>query len=556
MFYAGKLSNATNRKYSSLFSLNNIKIPLFGGILVFSLFSLLGCASSVKNSTAENVAFDKGLAIERNFTNGIKIYNKITGGQLLPVKSHYALEQEQFADACRYFDSVIRYDPNNTRAYVYRGLCSYFGYSALYSRIQTFGRLDSTIGFENAVADLKKAIELDPSYIDAYLAMAYLYLESINKEVDRPEGLQEADYYYSKAIRNNPDSIPAYIARGNFYLKVYYGYRGRSIVFRYTDAAADFEMAMKLGDQSSEVLLGLAETYKKLGKGVTDFYDRALEINPDSQEILLARANAYRESKQYDKALEDYGRLVALDSNNLDYHIYSADMYILKNDYSKAIEEYTKTIQKVPSTEEYAALFGRRGDLYYMSNDFANAIIDYNKALRLRPHALAYAGDDGLRRLWHPIKNMIYGRFILYSRWKDAIKKTNNYFTSSLLHDNHSKLIIDINTGVNNTKYSTWSQSIVINMDNTVKWNQHGEHEQYYFEDPYNISSGNHSFHVSFSNSYQEDNITHTLSHTYQDIQYNFLPGHIYELRYEISYADMTVRFYFSDITRSEGLLD
>lgn len=196
-------------------------------------------------------------------------------------------------------DAVQSDEPRTARDYYERGLIR---------------ERDKDVG--GALAYYGKAVELDPSFLDAWFTRSALYAEQ--KEYAK------AIADLNKVIEIRPGDYPALFNRG--------GYRAE--LRDYDGAIADYSEILKSGadfsrsGESREV--NLASTYHYRGrayhwykrdypKALAD-YTEALRLYPDISDISTVyylRGNAHHESGEYAKAEQDYR--AALDGDP-DYH--------------------------------------------------------------------------------------------------------------------------------------------------------------------------------------------------------------------------------------------
>jgi tetratricopeptide (TPR) repeat protein len=125
-------------------------------------------------------------------------------------------------------------------------------------------------------------------------------------------------------------------------------------------------------------------------------FDKALAIWPDSLYTLDYRGASYRHLFEYEKAIADFNRSLAISPDNT-YALYERGaVYFDLADYDKAIADFTKTIELEPdSANNWLA----RGTVYWRKGscpeDNDQAIEDMDKAIELAPedaHALMARG--------------------------------------------------------------------------------------------------------------------------------------------------------------------
>jgi tetratricopeptide (TPR) repeat protein len=102
---------------------------------------------------------------------------------------------------------------------------------------------------------------------------------------------------------------------------------------------------------------------------------------------LQTRAEGYRGTQQYDKALADFDRAIQLEPTVAQIYGNRAELHRVMRNYDKAIADATQAIRMDPS---FNAFFTVRGLADEAKDDVAQARADYNKAL-----AMPSKGADG-----------------------------------------------------------------------------------------------------------------------------------------------------------------
>lgn len=126
-----------------------------------------------------------------------------------------------------------------------------------------------------AITDLEKAISLDPTQVDAYIALAEVYA----KHTDQP---QEAEATLARLIAANPNSAKAYLARGRSFLRAQ----------KIEPAQQDLQRARELAPEDLDVLLAGCELASATGKPeeAAQQLQRAAELFPKNEQVLRAQA--------------------------------------------------------------------------------------------------------------------------------------------------------------------------------------------------------------------------------------------------------------------------
>ncbi|BAQ64803.1 tetratricopeptide repeat protein [Geminocystis sp. NIES-3709] len=154
--------------------------------------------------------------------------------------------------------------------------------------------------YQKAIDSYNIAIELDPSYTNAYYGrgLAYDNLEEYRKAIDS----------YNKAIELEPNDADVYFNRGLVY-----------------------------------------ENLKQYQKAIND-YNKAIELNPNDVSAYDNRAYAYTQLQEYEKVNSDYKKAIDLDPNyilvdeNIDI-VYPKFMDEIKQQINTAIKGLTRRVK-------------------------------------------------------------------------------------------------------------------------------------------------------------------------------------------------------------------
>jgi tetratricopeptide (TPR) repeat protein len=257
--------------------------------------------------------------------------------------------------------------------------------------------------FKGAERDIDHAISLAPRLSNGYAARGWL--------LHQQRRYEEAIREYSRAISLNELSNVAFFSRGMAYydMREYESalsdldkaialgrgddagiYLDRGNIFtaieNYDQAVKEYSRAIEL-NSSTGAIVGLAQAYLKRKDKVLAFlaFDKALALSGDKAEVkaqvLAARAAAYEEDLQHEKAIIDYNKAIELDSTELYYFINRglAKEYLL--DHDGAIEDYTHVIEL--KGKLLGAAYHNRGNVYLGLSNYAAAIADYTDAIAL-----------------------------------------------------------------------------------------------------------------------------------------------------------------------------
>ncbi len=124
-------------------------------------------------------------------------------------------------------------------------------------------------------------------------------------------------------------------------------------------------------------------------------YDKGLEFKAGDRKILVNKAVATIQKKDYAAAEKVFDVLIATYPNYSMNYMTRAAMYSEKGDTAKALADYNKAIAMDPY---YAPAYGNRALLLYRNDHFQEALSDLNEAIRLNTRESGYYINRGLVR--------------------------------------------------------------------------------------------------------------------------------------------------------------
>ncbi|MBL8207911.1 MAG: DUF3421 domain-containing protein [Blastocatellia bacterium] len=252
-----------------------------------------------------------------------------------------------------------------------------------------------------AVADMTKVISLAPGIAEYYYQRAYIYYRSDGYKIE-PYELGLADL--KKALELNPNHLNAkalipkinsqYASKlfsdGNRH--VMQGQVAASQAGKAKESTDSFNVAISVLTKAIEYhkselyLKRRGEAYvglKKYDLALAD-YTEAIKLKPENGDAFNLRAAVYVAQKNYPLALADYDSVIALpDKSETKYakiqaFVQKGDIYRETGKLDLAIAEYTKTIAASP--DHGHAMYGR-GLAYYKKGDAKAAEADFQKML-------------------------------------------------------------------------------------------------------------------------------------------------------------------------------
>ncbi len=215
-----------------------------------------------------------------------------------------------------------------------------------------------------AVNAFSMAVELSPSYAEAYLGRGVAYFDSGRVK----EALKDCN----KAIALNPDYAEAYFHRGNCYYR-----EGK-----FKRAIKDYDRAVGLNPRHVWAHSNRADAYGELGKTdrAVEDYNRAIAIDPEFSRAYHHRGNVFYNLGFIEQAAQDYDITIELDPENVSayYHRGLANGNLGR--IRQALNDFTVAIKLRPA---FAEAYLNRGLTYDELGAFQSAMQDYQKAAEL-----------------------------------------------------------------------------------------------------------------------------------------------------------------------------
>lgn len=194
------------------------------------------------------------------------------------------LQAKKYPEAIAQLKKALGMDPSSTTAYSNLG--------------NTYLQMNNT---RDAIIAYKNQIRIDPTSADAYNSLGNAYMQAGNHT--------EAEKQYKISARMDPSSTYAPYALGNIYVQNN----------RLAEAQVQFTKVTKIAPKDAHGYYGLAMVDNKLGKydeAVTQA-NKALSLKKDFAEANFELGTAYKGLGQKDKAQEQVDILTKLNSTTL-----------------------------------------------------------------------------------------------------------------------------------------------------------------------------------------------------------------------------------------------
>lgn len=221
--------------------------------------------------------------------------------------------------------------------------------------------------FEQAIANYKLAIELNPKFTIAYYEIGLTY---------RTIGADEiAKEYFNKAINIDPSLTKAYYELGCVFNR-----QGEL-----SQAITNFNKTIELDMEFFPAYLALGKAYEHSDEWnqAINVYHRSLKLKTDVWEVYFGLGNSYREIDNHNQAIFNFSQVIRLDPNNARAYFELGDVYREDGNYNQAIINFTQSIKIDPN---YPGSYLRLGNAYHKIKNYNQAIFYLNQFIKLSPN--------------------------------------------------------------------------------------------------------------------------------------------------------------------------
>jgi serine/threonine protein kinase/tetratricopeptide (TPR) repeat protein len=229
------------------------------------------------------------------------------------------------------------------------------------------------------------AFERQPSH-DVAAHEHYLQALGYLQRYDNPASVDGAISLLTQLISSEGNSALFHAALGRAYLHKYALTHQPIWEER---AAAACNRALELDPESAEVLVTMGNLYREMGEyeKAIESYQRSLESRGDDPEAYLGIATAYGATGDYEKAETAYRRAIALRPGYWAGHNKLGRFYFDRSQYDLAAEEFKRVIELTPDN---ARGYANLGATHFRAGNFAEATSAYHRSIEVQPNAAAY----------------------------------------------------------------------------------------------------------------------------------------------------------------------
>jgi tetratricopeptide (TPR) repeat protein len=310
-----------------------------------ALVGLLVAVSHAQTAPAPNPSAADG--------NHAAAYYNVAMGRLYALMAQSEGNQDEALKAIQYFKDALKADPKASATY-----------GELTDLYLALGKP------ADATALAQEALKRDPENVDAHRMLGRVYFSQINKgtqgQIDE-RSLHLAMQEFQKVTEKDPKDAESWVTLG----RLYAGSNDSA------NAEKAYNAALAVEPDNDEALTGLALVYGNMGdtakaieklktatdkspngrslrilaqayhdqkdyKNAADTLRKALELEPENEQLAHSLAEDLFFSDQYDEALKIYEELSAHSPKDPVLPLRMADIYRAKHDYAKAHEAIDK----------------------------------------------------------------------------------------------------------------------------------------------------------------------------------------------------------------------
>ena len=276
-------------------------------------------------------------------------------------------------------------------------------------------RSDQKNYIDTAIEQFNQAISLDEYFVDAYVNLAYAYLNKYHKTKDEQWLLQ-----YENTVSQLAKIEP---------LHPEVSYLEHKLALRRGNAekASKLLKALVIDNPNDEYLhFELARVYQQLKENALaeQSYLAALKITPNHWKGLNQLGRLYYRTAQYDKAIATYQRLVSLTPKNSSAYIGLSASFYGKGDLQSALSYAKEGNTLNPTATGYSNI----GAFHFILSQYSEAIAAYKMSIEIDKQNYVSWGNlaDSYWLTKHPDTNSTYKQAADLAEKVFSINKQNS----------------------------------------------------------------------------------------------------------------------------------
>jgi tetratricopeptide (TPR) repeat protein len=232
--------------------------------------------------------------------------------------------------------------------------------------------------YQEAIAEYKEALRIDPDYILARNHLKRLEQKTVSPKAGELEDAQEK-------VRQNPNDAFAHHRLGFTYNSLH----------RYQEAIAPLKEAIRLESDNALTHSNLGFSYNNLGRyqEAIASYKEAIRINPDDADVHYYIGETYEKLGRNNEAIAEYKEVLRIKPNHLWASVYLNDLQQSQKRQVTSTPPLSPSKKKLHHAQEQVRLYPDNagvhlilGDLYEKRGRIDEAIVSFKEAVRLNPN--------------------------------------------------------------------------------------------------------------------------------------------------------------------------
>jgi tetratricopeptide (TPR) repeat protein len=236
--------------------------------------------------------------------------------------------------------------------------------------------------YNDALNSVKKAIEADSTYYDAYKNQFYLDLI-----LGRSKSKEDLNYreiavrLIDRQITQNPGDKSLLLKRGEL----------RLLMEDYEGALRDGQDFIKSNPDNYRAFDLITATYQKTGElsKALQYLRKMQNLRPDNFQIPFTMATLYKNNKQLEQSHELLDNLIERNPDEAGFYISRADLFLMEGKIAAAKSDYDKAVSVDPENHvpyrERGLFFAHNSSPDLAGKDFDRAIELLNEKIRNNP---------------------------------------------------------------------------------------------------------------------------------------------------------------------------
>jgi len=232
---------------------------------------------------------------------------------------------------------------------------------------------------------IKKCLQKDPN-------KRYQSFKDLRQELESIYNREFGEWNYTPKLKHNPNLIVIqHLNKG----KIFIGFG------MFDDAIIELEKALEfdtipLVSKSIYFHLGSVHSHKRQFSKSIDFFNKALEIDPDYEFAICQLGNAIRDMGDLERAIPKYKRAISINPKFFMAHVELASAFSDKGLFQEALHE---TIEALKIDPNYTQLYYNLGNYYLLLGQVDKARESYHKFVTNPPSGEQECVDSAVRKL-------------------------------------------------------------------------------------------------------------------------------------------------------------